>query len=226
MDSNLEDGRLPVGTGLSPDGRAPAGLAGSATSIPDAGDRLTALHDAERSASEMLGATFAKYGSNRITVTGDEWDAQTGAFSRVDAARAALMPTEQDAINMMWQAVQRLKQLGWKEAIYCPKDGSEFDAIEPGSTGIHKTHYSGEWPTGGWMVADGGDLWPSHPYLYRPTEKELAEAEERKARFRAAIAMETRQGGDSEAAPSQSDDSAGRNGIAPASSALSDTEGR
>lgn len=86
--------------------------------------------------------------------------------------RRALMPTEQDAINMMFEAHQRLRELGWCDPIYCPKDGSQFDVIEAGSTGIHKAHYSGEWPTGSWWVAADGDLWPSRPVMYRRTEAE------------------------------------------------------
>ena len=68
---------------------------------------------------------------------------------------------------MMFEARQRLMELGWNDAIYCPKDGSEFDAIEAGSTGIHKCHYSGEWPDGHWWIAGDGDLYPSRPVLYR-----------------------------------------------------------
>lgn len=91
-------------------------------------------------------------------------------MAAVEAAtqrRAELMPDEQAAIRMMFEARQRLMELGWNDAIYCPKDGSEFDAIEAGSTGIHRCHYSGEWPNGGWWVADDGDLYPSRPVLYR-----------------------------------------------------------
>jgi hypothetical protein len=89
------------------------------------------------------------------------------AIDEADRRRAELMPDEQSAIRMMFEAHQRLKELGWNDAIYCPKDGSEFDAIEPGSTGIHRCHYSGEWPKGSWWVSGDGDLWPSRPVLYR-----------------------------------------------------------
>ena len=54
------------------------------------------------------------------------------------------MPTEQDALEVMFEAYQRLKELGWNNAIYCPKDGTMFDAIEAGSTGIHDCSYRGE----------------------------------------------------------------------------------
>lgn len=101
-------------------------------------------------------------------------DALIAAADAAKAKRAADMPTEQDAINVMQEAFQRLRELGWNDAIYCPKDGSSFDAIEPGSTGIFRTHYSGEWPDGGWWSEDGGDLWPARPVLYRQTDEEKA----------------------------------------------------
>jgi len=85
-----------------------------------------------------------------------------------EAMRAATMPTEKEALRVMFAGYQRLKELGFREAIYCPKDGSTFDAIEPGSTGIGKCLYMGKWPTGSWWMLDAGDLWPSRPCLYRP----------------------------------------------------------
>lgn len=88
-------------------------------------------------------------------------------IDEADRRRAEMMPDEQSALRMMFEAWQRLKELGWSEAIYCPKDGSEFDAIEAGSTGIHRCHYEGKWPDGHWWIADHGDLWPSRPILYR-----------------------------------------------------------
>jgi len=86
---------------------------------------------------------------------------------RLKKKREADMPTERDALQVMGQAYQRLKELGWSEAMYCPKDGSLFEVIEAGSTGIHKCHYEGEWPKGSWWVHADGDLWPSDPILYR-----------------------------------------------------------
>lgn len=99
-----------------------------------------------------------------------------------EAKRKADMPTEHDAINAMFEAWQRLKELGWREASYCPKDGSSFDVIEAGSTGIHRCFYSGEWPIGYWMVGEGFDCGPSSPILFRLDPE--AEAE-RKARMEA-----------------------------------------
>ena len=86
--------------------------------------------------------------------------------------RAETMPDERAAINAMWEAWQRLKELGWKEAIYCPKDGTVFDAIEPVSTGIQSCYYDGEWPDGHWWAMDTNDLWPSRPILFRLKSQE------------------------------------------------------
>ena len=80
------------------------------------------------------------------------------------------MPTESDAIRQSFRAWYRLKELGWKEAIFCPKDGSSFLVIEPGSTGIHRCHYDGEWPDGYWWIEADGDLHPSHPILFKLIE--------------------------------------------------------
>src|SRR3990167_308171 len=83
------------------------------------------------------------------------------------AKRAKDMPKETHAILIMFEAFQRLMELGWSEAIYCPKDGTVFEVIEAGSTGIFDCHYSGEWPKGSWWIHEKGDLWPSRPILFR-----------------------------------------------------------
>lgn len=100
-------------------------------------------------------------------LTREEADALLAACEAAREKRAKDMPDEQSAINAMQDAFLRLKEIGWREAIYCPKDGSTFDLIEPGSTGIHKGCYMGEWPKGGWWVYSDGDMGPSHPCLFK-----------------------------------------------------------
>lgn len=87
------------------------------------------------------------------------------------------MPDEQAALNVLFGAWLRLKELGWQEAEYCPKDGSEFKVIEAGSTGFHDCVYLGEWPTGGWWVHDG-DTYPSRPILWKPNDQGQLRREE------------------------------------------------
>ena len=93
-------------------------------------------------------------------------------FAAADAAkarRAEQMPDEHAALHAMMDAYIRLKELGWNNAIYCPKDGTTFNVIEAGSSGIHTCHYDGEWPNGSWWIHDEGDFWPSRPILFKAT---------------------------------------------------------
>lgn len=71
-------------------------------------------------------------------------------------------------------AYHELERLGFKPICYCPKDGSSFEVIEPGSCGIHVCHYEGTWPDGSFWIHDCCDLWPSTPALFRPLSKENA----------------------------------------------------
>lgn len=109
-----------------------------------------------------------------VALRKDEAENLWGHIEAEDARRKELMPTEDFAIKLFFDAYQRLKEFGWNDAVYCPKDGSTFDAIEPGSTGIHSCHYSGEWPKGSWWVFADNDVWPSRPALWRATKKEEA----------------------------------------------------
>lgn len=71
-------------------------------------------------------------------------------------------------LEKMHDAYRGLITLGWKEIIYCPKDGSRFLALETSSTGAYPCSYRGEWPDGAWWTEAHGDLWPSHPILWKP----------------------------------------------------------
>jgi hypothetical protein len=100
-------------------------------------------------------------------VSEQEFDKLIAEADARKAMRAEKMPTEAAALAQMFEAHLRLEEMGWKDAVYCPKDGSEFSAIESGSTGIHLCTYSGEWPKGMWWIHDG-DTWPARPILWRP----------------------------------------------------------
>lgn len=83
-------------------------------------------------------------------------------------SRAEQMPTETHALTQMNQAYLRLKELGFKDIIYCPKDGSKFEAIEAGSSVMHsECSYQGDWPNGSWNAWHENEAWPIHPILYR-----------------------------------------------------------
>jgi hypothetical protein len=115
----------------------------------------------------------------------DEADALWARCEAAQKKREADMPDEQAAIDVMGQAHERLRELGWREAIYCPKDGSSFRVIETGSTGIHRAHYSGEWPKGSWWIEADGDLWPSRPCLFKLYPEDQVKYDARMAEARA-----------------------------------------
>jgi hypothetical protein len=86
-----------------------------------------------------------------------------------EVKRAADMPDEQSAIDAMFNAWLRLKELGWREGMYSPRDGSMFKVIELGSTGIFDCSCRGEWPDCMWTIYDGHDAYPSSspPSLFK-----------------------------------------------------------
>lgn len=100
-----------------------------------------------------------------------------------EADRAARMPDEQAAIHALWDAHQRLKELGWREPMYCPKDGSHFKIIELGSTGIFEGAYSGKWPDGYWESWDEHDAYCSSiaPAMFRLFPEDEAREKDRLA---------------------------------------------
>jgi hypothetical protein len=85
-------------------------------------------------------------------------------------ARAAEMQTEQDAINAIHRAYSRLKDLGWRDGMYMPKDGTKVTVIQVGSTGQFDCAYVGEWSDGFFYLYDSGDVYPTRsvPPLFKP----------------------------------------------------------
>lgn len=136
-------------------------------------------------------------------LTKGEADALWARAEAEKRERTERMPDEQSAINAMWSAYQRLTELGWRDPSYCPKDGSHFKVIEPGSTGIHDGAYWGEWPNGHWNVFDG-DVWPSRPVLFKLYPEDQAKEDERwrkaKERFQARATDTPGSGGGSSSA--------------------------
>ncbi len=97
----------------------------------------------------------------------DDVEKLLAELERDKQRRAEIMPDEKAALKVMFEAYTRLKELGFNDAIYCPKNGTVFDAIEPGFTSIGKCSYDGKWPNGHWWMHEADDLWPSRPILFR-----------------------------------------------------------
>ena len=94
----------------------------------------------------------------------EEAEAIWKAAEEEEKQREKLMPTTEEALDVLHSAKERLRKLGWSDGIYCPKDGSDFAVIEYGSTGIFYGNYHGEWPEGSIYYCDSfthpkGILW-------------------------------------------------------------------
>lgn len=98
------------------------------------------------------------------------WRAAEDAKNR----SAEAMPTTADALRVMQDGWSRLRDLGWREAQYCPKDSTPFAVIQYGSTGIFEAWYVGDWPDGRVYCCD----YLSHPHgmLFKPLA-DLTDAE-------------------------------------------------
>lgn len=85
---------------------------------------------------------------------------------RERAERAAKWPDDKTALRALAEVYQCLKDLGWNDGIYAPKDGTEFEVIQLGSTGIFRCCRVGDF----WTTYDCGDSYPSHndPDMFRP----------------------------------------------------------
>lgn len=79
---------------------------------------------------------------------------------------------EIEHLKTIQKGIEGLKAHGWRDATYCPKDGTRFLAIEPGSVGVFPCYYQGEWPNGHWWIEAHGDLWPARPILYKDMPKD------------------------------------------------------
>jgi hypothetical protein len=64
-----------------------------------------------------------------VALTRQEADEIWARCEADETKRAKDMPTEKEALAVMFEAFQRLRELGWRDAIYCPKDGTVFQAV-------------------------------------------------------------------------------------------------
>ena len=66
-------------------------------------------------------------------------------------------------MTKLYKNYESLKVLGFKEPMYAPKN-IPLQGVSFGSTGVHNVV---RWDDGSWWCADGGDLWPYHPIMWR-----------------------------------------------------------
>lgn len=120
------------------------------------------------------------------SLTRAEREALWESAKQAEADRAARMPDEQAAIRTFFDAQQRLKELGWRDGVHIPRDGTVVRVIELNSTGIFDCTCSGEWPHCTWTTYDDRDAYPSsqHPALFKlkPEDQAIYDAKMEAAR--------------------------------------------
>lgn len=112
-------------------------------------------------------------------------EALMASVEKVQRERNERMPDEKAAIKALFDAWLRLKDFGWNQPQYCPKDGTHFHIIELGSTGIFEGAYVGKWPDGRWDSWDEHDMYCSS---IAPAMFKLFPADEEKRKQRMADA--------------------------------------
>ena len=105
-------------------------------------------------------------------ITKEEGEALWASAMKHKAERAERLPTEEVCIREMVECWARLKELGWKEAMYAPKDGSRIDVIEPGCSAVLDG-----WRDEKGRFWSGEEGWPVTPTLFRVGATEPTEAQ-------------------------------------------------
>lgn len=120
------------------------------------------------------------------SLTRAEGEAMWERAKTEETKRATDMPDDKSAIRALWSAQQRLKELGWREGCYSPRDGTHFQVTEIGSTGIFDCDCHGIWPNCTWTTYDEHDAFPSSkpPLLFRlyPADQAIYDAKRAAAR--------------------------------------------
>lgn len=84
--------------------------------------------------------------------------------------RAIQVLEERNHILSMFNGYRALiDHHGWREIMYAPKDGTPFEVITVGSTGVFPARWLGE-KDDLLFVEEAGDLWPAQAMLFRLTQ--------------------------------------------------------
>jgi hypothetical protein len=100
----------------------------------------------------------------------DEIEKLFGSIEDARKRREKSLPTEQHCLRAIHDAYQRLKELGWNDMVYAPKD-EKVETISVGSTGIHPATWMDGASAGLWWIHDGGDLWPGSPVMQNQSRR-------------------------------------------------------
>ena len=80
--------------------------------------------------------------------------------------RAEHLPTTDHCTVALLQVMERLRELGWRDAVeHAPKNRS-FDAIVLGGSGVHRCMWLGG-KTGGYFIEEAHDWWPARIVVWK-----------------------------------------------------------
>jgi hypothetical protein len=101
-------------------------------------------------------------GADIVAIGCTDEDMRVGGFGPLPLdPRSRHSPTDEEQMHIfaIQTACRALEKLGWRHAMYAPRDNSTFLSIGIGSTGIHETtrHEDGSF----WIY--DGDVWPATP---------------------------------------------------------------
>lgn len=115
----------------------------------------------------------------RIALTSDQAKSMWEQCEKADRDRAEKYHDSAACLDAMLSAECRLKQLGWRNGRYCPRDGNAFAVCQVGSTGMWKGFWSEDSDprpfSPGYIISADCVHRPSEMY-FKPLDK-LTEAE-------------------------------------------------
>ena len=86
--------------------------------------------------------------------------------------RAEHLPTTDHCTVALLQVMERLRELGWRDAEYAPRDRS-FNAIVLGGSGVHRCMWIGG-TTGGYFIEEAHAWWLARIVVWKEISEVVA----------------------------------------------------
>ncbi|KQZ49765.1 hypothetical protein ASD54_12575 [Rhizobium sp. Root149] len=78
----------------------------------------------------------------RVRLTPEQASSLLAACEQAQQERMARLPDTASCLSALCDADSRMRELGWRNGRYCPRDGSPFAVCQVGSTGMWAGHWS------------------------------------------------------------------------------------
>ncbi|NOV17871.1 hypothetical protein E5S70_17610 [Ensifer adhaerens] len=78
---------------------------------------------------------------SRVSLTEEEAKELWQVVKQAGKDRAERLPDAKACLTALSSAKDRMRELGWRDSRYCPRDGSTFAVCEIGSTGMWSAFY-------------------------------------------------------------------------------------